>query len=74
MFEKLAKKEVKIEDKKKRTKFFKCPICHQTVYFIISEPSNVEMYPFLVDYKHNDHILHIYFDKDLMIREIKTGD
>ncbi len=71
LFDKLAKKEVKTEEKKKRIKIFKCPQCHQTVHFIISEPPNIDSYPFLVDYTHNDHVLHIYFDKDLMIREIK---
>ena len=60
------------EEKKKRIKVFKCPVCHDAIQFIISEPPDIESYPFLVDYPHNDHVLHIYFDKNLMIREIKT--
>jgi hypothetical protein len=68
----MAKKEAaKKEEKKKRMKIFKCPICHEPIQFIISEPPNIDSYPFVVDYTHNDHVLHIHFDKDLMIREIK---
>ncbi|MHA1266790.1 MAG: hypothetical protein ACTSRS_16255 [Candidatus Helarchaeota archaeon] len=59
------------EEKKKRRKIFKCPICEDTIDFIIQEPENVERYPFLVEYKHGDHILKLYFDKDLLIREIR---
>lgn len=71
----MARKETgKNEEKKKRIKIFKCPICHEAIQFIISEPENIDTYPFLVDYTHNDHVLHIYFDKDLMIREIKQDE
>ncbi|TFG04970.1 MAG: hypothetical protein EU536_03360 [Promethearchaeota archaeon] len=59
------------EVKKKRRKIFKCPICDETIDFFIQEPANIDRYPFLVEYKHNDHILKLYFDKDLMIREIR---
>ena len=58
-------------EKKKRRKIFKCPVCEDTIDFYISEPENVDRYPFLVEYKHGDHVLKIFFDKDLMIRELK---
>jgi hypothetical protein len=57
--------------KQKRRKIFKCPVCDQTIDFIIEQPKNVQRYPFLVEYKHDDHVLQLYFDQDLMIREIK---
>ena len=59
------------EDVKKRRKIFKCPICDETVDFIIEQPENIDRYPFLVEYTHKDHVLKLYFDKDLMIREIR---
>ncbi|MHA1129617.1 MAG: hypothetical protein ACTSQI_01910 [Candidatus Helarchaeota archaeon] len=59
------------EDVKKRRKLFKCPICGDTIDFIIEQPKNVDRYPFLVEYTHKDHILKLYFDRDLMIREIR---
>lgn len=62
------------KEKKKRRKIFKCPVCEDTIQFIISEPDNVDRYPFLVEYEHGDHILQIYFDMDLMIREIKRKE
>ncbi|NVM28422.1 MAG: hypothetical protein HWN65_06235 [Candidatus Helarchaeota archaeon] len=58
-------------EKKKRRKIFKCPICKDTIQFIIQAPDNVERYPFMVEYEHGDHVLQIYFDMDLMIREIR---
>ncbi len=59
------------EEKKKRRKIFKCPVCEGTIHFIIQEPEGIQSYPFLVEYKHGDHVINIYFDKDLMIREIR---
>ncbi len=43
----------------------------EPIDFIIEQPKDINRYPFLVEYKHKDHVLKIYFDKNLMIREIK---
>ena len=61
----------KMEEVQKRRKIFKCPQCHDTIDFIIEQPKDINRYPFLVEYNHKGHILKIYFDKNLMIREIK---
>jgi hypothetical protein len=58
------------QEVKKRRKIFKCPKCNETIHFIVEQPQNIDRFPFCVEYKHGDHVLKIFFDKDLMIREI----
>ena len=58
----------------KRRKIFKCPICEKTIDFVIEQPENVIRYPFMVEYQHADHVLELYFDQDLLIREIRKRE